>query len=60
MTSHMHAVISSDVHQYTDDTLVLYCNSNLFMLEMKLQDDIDSIVHWLVSNKLYIDQCVQD
>ena len=54
------ADIYSDIYQYADDTLVLYCNSNLLMLEMKLQDDIDSIVHWLVSNKLYVDQCVQD
>ena len=44
-----HTVISSDVHQYADDTLVPYCNSNLPMLEMKFHDDIDSIVHWLFS-----------
>ena len=37
-----HAVISSDVHQYADDTLVLYCNLNLPMLEMKFHDDIES------------------
>ena len=49
-----HAVVSSDVYQYADDTLMLYCNSNLPTLEKKLQDDIDSIVHWLVSNKLWI------
>ena len=47
MTSH--TVISSDVHQYADDTLMFYCNSNLHMLEMKFHDDIDSIVYWLFS-----------
>ena len=49
-----HAVVSSDVYQYADNTLMFYCNSNLPALEKKLQDDIDSIVHWLVSNKLWI------
>ena len=47
-----HAVISSDVHQYADDTLMFYCNLNLPMLEVKFHDDIDSIVHWLVSKGL--------
>ena len=49
-----HAVVPRDVHQYADDTLMFYCNSNLLTLEKRLQDDIDSIVHWLVSNKLWI------
>ena len=40
-----HVVVSSDVYQYTNDTLMFYCNSNLPTLEKKLQDDIDSIVH---------------
>ena len=48
-----HTVISSDVHQYVDDTLMFYCNStNLPMLEVNIHDDIDSIVHWLVSKGL--------
>ena len=36
-----HAVISSDVHQYADDTLMIYCNLNLPMLEVKFHDDIN-------------------
>ena len=47
-------MVFSDVYQYADDTLMFYCNSNLPTLEKKLQDDIDSIVHWLISNKLWI------
>ena len=49
-----HAVISSDAYQYADDTLMFYCNLNVPTLEKKLQDDIDSIVRWLVFNKLWI------
>ena len=33
---------------------MFYCNSNLLTLEKKLQHDIDSIFHWLVSNKFWI------
>ena len=47
-------MVFSDVYQYADDTLMFYYNSNLPTLEKKLQDDIDSIVHWLISNKLWI------
>ena len=46
--------LSSDVYQYADDTVMFYCYSNLPILAKKLQDDIDSVAHWLVSNTLWI------
>ena len=44
--------LSSDVYQYADDTVMFF---NLPMLAKKLQDDIDSVAHWLVSNTLWMD-----
>ena len=45
------ALVSSDVDQYADGTLMFFYSSNLPMLAKKLQDDTDSVVCWLVSNK---------
>ena len=33
---------------------MFYCYSNLPILAKKLQDDIDSVAHWVVSNTLWI------
>ena len=49
-----HAVFFSDVDLYADDTLISYSDSSLSVLEARLQSDVDSVVSWLVSNRLWI------
>ena len=49
-----HAVFFSDVDLYADDTLISYSDSSLLVLEARLQSDVDSVVSWLVSNRLWI------
>ena len=49
-----HAVSFSDVELYADDTLISYSDSSLSVLEAQLQSDVDSVVSWLVSNRLWI------
>ena len=49
-----HAVSFSDVDLYADDNLISYSDSSLSVLEAQLQSDVDSVVSWLVSNRLWI------
>ena len=49
-----HAVSFSDVDLYADDTLISYSDSSLLVFEAQLQSDVDSVVSWLVSNRLWI------
>jgi len=49
-----HAVSFCDVGQYADDTLISYSNPSFSILEARLQNDVNSIVNWLIANKLWI------
>jgi len=46
-----HAVSFCDADQYADDTLISYSNPSF---SIYLQNDVNSIVNWLIANKLWI------
>ena len=48
------AVSFCNVDQYADDTLISYSNPSFSILEARLQNDVNSIVNWLIANKFWI------
>ena len=48
------AVSFSDVDLYADDTLISNSDLSLSVLEAQLQSDVDYVVSWLVSDRLWI------
>ena len=50
----MQQAVKSDLLLYADDSCLAYTNKDVKYIEQKLNKDFNSIVEWLVDNKLSI------